>query len=440
MKFLLGIIYLFVTGAVLLSASALVFRGRRNKSNWIFLICQGLVVIWCSSQIMQLLVRNLNELKFAYLYGNLGICFTGCMWLYFAYYYRKENIERSPEEAELVPVKHPILFLPFLFSCVHFFLVMTNQMTHIYYSHFEMGHVVHGPAFYTNVASTYIYVLIGAVILNFPQKKVENHLKDMGHFLIVAAVLVPVILNALFLLGIVQADFDITALGFAISVFLVMTATFKYQFIDLRRELAVTNEKLLLSQERNRIAQEVHDTTGHTLTMLHSYMKLAEVSITKNEPEEALAYVKEARGLSSEGIRQLRESINQIRSEEEYELVTQGLMQLTDRVKEIPVEVVVQGEDSDRYSHLTKLVYDTARECITNTLKYAQATKIDIVISFREDSLMLMVADNGRGCKAIEESNGIRGIRERAQKAGGRVTFITAEGEGFMTRLEVNVR
>ena len=43
-----------------------------------------------------------------------------------------------------------------------------------------------------------------------------------------------------------------------------------YQLLEQEQELAVSNQKLAIEQERNRIAQEVHDTTGHTLTMINS--------------------------------------------------------------------------------------------------------------------------------------------------------------------------
>ena len=257
--------------------------------------------------------------------------------------------------------------------------------------------------------------------------------------LVVASVLVPLALNALYLMKLIAPSFDITPLGFGISVFLVMMAAFKYSFLNLRKELAITNEKLLLEQERNRIAQQVHDTAGHTLTMIQSYMKLAEVSAGKENYDEVKGYLSEARQLTGNGIRELRESINMLREEAEYELVTQGVMQLANQVKEIPVEVTVQGEDGKKYSHLSKTVYDTVRESLTNTLKYAKASKMDIVIRFREKAVELMIADDGIGCEEIKDNNGLRGIRERVQKAGGTVSFSSAPGEGFLTRVKLPV-
>jgi len=168
-------------------------------------------------------------------------------------------------------------------------------------------------------------------------------------------------------------------------------------------------------------------------------MKLAEVSAGKEAYDEVKEYLAEARTLTGKGIRELRESINMLRQEAEYELVTQGVMQLANQMKEIPVEVTVRGEDDKRYSHLSKTVYDTVRECMTNTLKYANCTKMDVIIRFQKDQLELVVADDGKGCGEIRDNNGLRGIRERIQRAGGTVSFTSSEGEGFMTRVKLPV-
>ena len=466
MRFLLGVIYIIVTGAVLVSQAALVCLGKKCGSNRMYFGCLAMVVIWCSSQLMQLMCTGELQLRFTYLYGNIGICFIGVTWLYFALYYRHEKYEKLRAEGENDPgeeqdglagaekgisaviIKHgsflgKFRFLPVIISAVLYLSIVTNDLHHLYYSHFGEDYVEHGPLFYVNVFFSYFFVFLGALILyiNYEGGIDREKAKDVdrGRLLIVTSVLAPVFFNALYLFGLIQADFDITPLGFAISELLVMMATFKYQFIDLRKELALTNEKLLLSQERNRIAQQVHDTTGHTLTMLSSYMKLAEVSVTDEKKDEALEYIRDARTLASGGITELRETINLLRSAPEHELVTQGIMQLAGRVKEIPVEVTIQGEDSKKYSHLSGVIYETARESVTNALKYANATRIDIVLKFYENGLDMTIADDGCGCAEITETNGIRGIRERIKKAGGEVRFISSEGGGFLTRVKLKV-
>lgn len=426
MNFILGIIYIVVIGAVLISMAVLLLKSQKELYNRIYLVCQGLVVVWCISQVLLLLSKTDMELAIAYGIGNIGICFVGAFWYSFAVIYTG---------GELRGVRK---YLPFGISLCHYILVLTNGWHHLYYVDFSQNAVEHGLFFYTNVAVTYLLVVLGAVILyrNLSEEQAEGGAKG----LIVASVLIPVFLNVFQLAGLVEASFDITPLGFGVSVICVLMATLKYRFLDLNKELEITNEKLILARERNRIAQEVHDTAGHTLTMIQSYMKLAQVANKKEETEQVGEYLEEARVLTSQGIKELRESINQLREGESYELVTQGIMQLANQVKEIPVDVTVQGEDSEQYSHLSRVIYDCVRETITNTLKYAKASKMEIVVRFAKDSVEVIIGDDGVGCAKIEDNNGLRGIRERVEKCGGKVRFISDEGEGFLTRIHVDVR
>lgn len=426
MEFALGLVYLLVTGAVLVCMAVLLLKGERTVSTWIYLFCQGTVALWCASQVLVLLAGDGAELTAAYLIGNLGICFIGSGWFCFVLSYCGKSLAGAR------------WILPCAASVFHYGAVVTNPLHHLYYPVFTLEEVSHGVFFYTNVACTYFLVLLGVVIL---YRGVRED-RTQARRLVAASVLAPVVLNAVCLTGIVRTSFDITPLGFAISAVLVMLATTKYRFINFRRELAIAEERLLLEQERNRIAQQVHDTAGHTLTMIQSYVKLAEISAGENRYEEGKGYLGEARSLAAKGIRELRESINVLRQGAEYELVTQGVMQLAGQVKEIPVEVTVKGEDGGRYSHLSKVIYDTVRESVTNTLKYAGASRMDVVLRFQDSLVEVLIGDDGAGCERVEENNGIRGIRERIAGAGGTVRFSTAPGEGFLTcvRLPVGSR
>ena len=465
----------------------------------------------------------------------------GTFWYYFAVLYEGKTLQAVKK------------YLPFGLSCFHFLMVLTNEKHHLYYTSFTQESVEHGVFFYTNVITTYILVGFGAILLyrNLASQKESRTAKG----LIIASVLVPVLLNVIYLTGFIRASFDITPLGFGISGIFVLLATMKYRFLEVNitafdvilsglsdgvgifgkngvctysngafytllglslaeapmnmsvierqlakfqyqdgeclyvdeegrylqlqtyqseeeqmmevpmaqlsgnrvtvfmlkdvskyyellhqtRELAITNERLALERERNRIAQQVHDTAGHTLTMIQSYMKLASVSSENQEEDKVKEYLEQARALSSEGIKELRQSINQLRKQAASELVTQGILQLADQVKEIPVEVTVQGTDSESYSHVSRVLYDCVRESITNALKYAQASKIEIILRFQKEAVELIIGDDGQGCEVLTENNGIRGIRERVEEAKGTVKFISAKGEGFLTRIKIPV-
>lgn len=437
MNFILGCIYLIVTGAVIYSMTVLFLQGVKNISNKMYLICHLCVAIWCSSQILLMLSESITALTVSYLYGNIGICFAGAFWVLFSASYTTTNGTSIKQPSK-------IFYLPLLLSAFHYLTIVTNNLHRLYYKNFGLDLVSHGPLFYTNVLETYLFIIVGTIILSIRVKKnkIANEnsvfIKN-GTILIVLAVIIPVILSIIHILGLVQLDFDITPLGFAISVILVRAATTRYQFFDMKKELDITSEKLILEKERNRIAQQVHDTTGHTLTMLQSYMKLTEIAVKDNKTEEATSYISEARSLTSKGIKELRESINQLREGENKELVTQGIMQLASLVKEIPCEVTIQGQDSEDYSYLSRIIYSSVRESITNTLKYADASKIDIVVRFKTNSIEVIIADDGKGCDAINDNNGLKGIRDRISHAGGKVKFITSSNEGFMTRISLPI-
>jgi signal transduction histidine kinase len=232
----------------------------------------------------------------------------------------------------------------------------------------------------------------------------------------------------------------------------------------------VSAQKLAIEQERNRIAQKVHDTAGHTLTMIQSLVRLARVEWERSQSvsEEKITwygeltqlagerrfekisekeavregetssgegrmeeYLSQAQELAVEGIRELRISINQLRQGTEGELVTQGVYHLAQRVKELDVEVSVQGTDGLSYSHLSTVVYECLREAITNCLKYAHASHMDVILKFEENGLRVYIFDDGQGCQSIVEDNGLRGIRDRVTEAGGQVRILSSEGEDF---------
>ena len=254
------------------------------------------------------------------------------------------------------------------------------------------------------------------------------------------------------------------------GIFLLTDVGEYYERLRQNRELAVSAQKLAIEQERNRIAQKVHDTAGHTLTMIQSLVRLARVewersqSVSEEEitrygeltqlagerrfekisEKEAVRegetssgegrmeeYLSQAQELAVEGIRELRISINQLRQGTEGELVTQGVYHLAQRVKELDVEVSVQGTDGLSYSHLSTVVYECLREAITNCLKYAHASHMDVILKFEENGLRVYIFDDGQGCQSIVEDNGIRGIRDRVTEAGGQVRILSSEGEGF---------
>lgn len=169
--------------------------------------------------------------------------------------------------------------------------------------------------------------------------------------------------------------------------------------------------------------------------MINSLLRLIRIGYKEERGREQdkliEEYLLQAQELAGSGIRELRCSINNLRQSASYGLISQGVYQLAGSVKEFEVEVEIQGEDRQEYSHLSPVVYDCLREAITNCHKYAHATHMDVILKFGADSLNLYMFDNGKGCLHIEEGNGIRGIRQRTEQAGGQSGSYPNPGKDF---------
>lgn len=204
-------------------------------------------------------------------------------------------------------------------------------------------------------------------------------------------------------------------------------------------ELASAEKKLGIEQERNRIAQEIHDSAGHTFTMISSISKILAVETEKKNPDikNMLGYISEIDGLSRSGLTQLRCSINNLREDSFMTSVTQAIKNVVNALRNIEVEFCVQGSDDGKYDFCIREVYSNCREIITNAMRYSGASRIDIIVKFLDERLEIYILDNGKGCESITESNGLRGIRERTEKLGGSVRFSSVYGEGFSVIMKI---
>ncbi len=206
-------------------------------------------------------------------------------------------------------------------------------------------------------------------------------------------------------------------------------------------KLAAAEKKLSIEHERNRIAQEMHDSAGHTFTMISSLAKIANFELNKNEPDigAVLRSLNEIDGLSRSGVTQLRCSINNLREDTFMNTVTQAIQTVVDAVRGVEVDFCTQGDEDERYSFCIREIYDNVRETITNAMRYSEASRIDIIAKFTGSSLEVYILDNGKGCRNIKENNGLKGIRQRTESLGGTVRFMSVEGEGFSTIIKIPV-
>ena len=207
-------------------------------------------------------------------------------------------------------------------------------------------------------------------------------------------------------------------------------------------ELAAAEKQLSLEQERNRIAQEMHDSAGHTFTMISSLARLLKYETAKEQPDLAqlAEHISEIDGLSRSGVTQLRCTINNLRDDEFMTSVTKAVQTVTTAVRGVDIDLCIQGTEDERFGFCIRTMYDNCRETVTNALRYAEADSIHIILKFLADRIEMFILDNGKGCGSIDEHNGLRGIRERTEALGGTVKFSSEPNEGFQTVIRIPVK
>jgi len=196
---------------------------------------------------------------------------------------------------------------------------------------------------------------------------------------------------------------------------------------------ATQTEELAMTQERNRLAREIHDSLGHTLTIVNVQIEAAKV-VMGSEPKRALDALNKAQELARKGLTQVRESVASLRespvSNRALGKVVEHLVQETQSTG-IVTGFKVVGEPQTLENKVALAIYRAAQEGLTNVCKHARASRVDVLLDYQPNQVRLEVKDNGVGAAEINGGFGLLGIRERMQLLGGKLEIRTGAGKGF---------
>lgn len=206
--------------------------------------------------------------------------------------------------------------------------------------------------------------------------------------------------------------------------------------LELQAEQAAL---LAVEQERNRLAREIHDAVGHSLTVVGAQLDVAE-SLMKQEPARALDAVQKAQRASREGLAEIRRSVASLRATpQEQRTLAESLTSLITGAERPGLKLVLQQSGKSRAlpSLVEISLYRCAQEGITNACRHSGASEIAVHLDFTSDAhIMLSVTDNGRGFSRIpENSHGLKGLRERAALLNGEFFAGTEQQGGGCCRM-----
>nr|WP_202552460.1 HAMP domain-containing sensor histidine kinase [Streptomyces sp. SID8352] len=220
-----------------------------------------------------------------------------------------------------------------------------------------------------------------------------------------------------------------------------LISTFNAMLDRLENERATSSARVLLAQEaeRRRIAQELHDEVGQSMTAI--LLVLGRAADDADEPLRGELH--QAQEITRESLDEVRRLVRRLRPGVLDDLgLISALTSLTqDFATHTGLRVTRRfAPDLPALDHETELVlYRVAQESLTNAARHADAERLEVSLSRAEGAVVLGIRDDGRGIEAACEGAGIRGMRERALLIGGSLDIVSAPGSGTRISLTAPV-
>lgn len=203
---------------------------------------------------------------------------------------------------------------------------------------------------------------------------------------------------------------------------------------DQLRDYVQRVEELAATKERNRLAREMHDSLGHRLTVAAVQLEGAQRLIPQN-PEKSAEMVGTVRGQVREALDELRQTVATLRQPIEVDLsLNTALERLVMSFEETTgLEINLQVGEVTQISNRTRqAVYRIVQEGLTNIQRHAQAKNVWVQILVQEETLSLLISDDGIGFPEENHATGfgLRGLLERVNLLGGECYFESRPGGG----------
>jgi signal transduction histidine kinase/ligand-binding sensor domain-containing protein len=224
---------------------------------------------------------------------------------------------------------------------------------------------------------------------------------------------------------------SMTALAMSAGIWILYLARLK----RLAEEFQMRLEERV--GERTRIAQELHDTLLQNITGLA--LQISGLAKRVPGPESLKASLNDLRQQAEDCLREARQSVWDIRSPESEsidlaaEIVASGTQLTTGRSAQFSFRT--DGQSYEVPANTRQQLLRIAREAITNSAQHAEASRIEVRLVYKRDSVMLRIADDGRGFDVSEAQRlpghfGLATMRERAARIQAALTIISNAGKG----------
>lgn len=222
------------------------------------------------------------------------------------------------------------------------------------------------------------------------------------------------------------------------------------------RRLYEESRRLGITEERNRLAREIHDGLTQTFFSIQLQLQAAERSLA-SLPPEAAEQVRDAAQLARQGLDETRQSVRNLRSPgqtaQSLAEAISGLARLFRRESHIACRVAVDGTERPMAPGKEGAIFRGVQELLHNVHKHAEASEVLVTLTFGAEMLTVTIQDDGVGFDEVRHDRsqrledkrmgysgwGLIGIRERMAAVGGTFDISSRAGNGTTARLEVGI-
>lgn len=244
-------------------------------------------------------------------------------------------------------------------------------------------------------------------------------------------------------------DLIIFVLHFLIMNFLLLIYRKNEEIAKRVKELDESNKKLAEAmeklkevtalEERQRIAKDIHDTAGHSITTVIMQTEAAKLAIER-DPEGAKRSVVAANLQAKHALEELRESVHLLSGSRTQMTLKDMLLDIVHESTDgTGIAVRCDIDDVGLCDAKCRFLCNTLKEGISNGLRHGKATAFYFELKKGEKDVSFLLSDNGTGMdiSALREGFGLKGMHSRAASLGGMVWFETEIDEGFEIHLRL---
>jgi two-component system nitrate/nitrite sensor histidine kinase NarX len=211
------------------------------------------------------------------------------------------------------------------------------------------------------------------------------------------------------------------------------------------QRLRSRERELAVSEERNLLAQELHDSIAQGLAFLNIQVQLLQDSLRKGRGEEAMQTAGQLREGVQESYDHVRELLVHFRTrmhQSDLDSAIAAALEKFEGQTGIATEFVCEGSGVPLEPTVELQIMHIVQEALSNIRKHASASQVRVTVRRSRQAVEVLVDDDGGGFDPVNEPKvvsdrhvGLKIMRERAHRIGGECRIVSAPGKGTQVRL-----